>query len=131
MNHPYKPQGYNSVSPYLIVDGAQKLIDLLQGIFNVRELRRYNNPDDTIMHAELQLDDSILMLADASSTFPANQFLLHVYVPDVITTFQKAIALGCIVDQEPEQKEGDPDVRGSFQDFAGNIWAVGTQKAIE
>jgi uncharacterized glyoxalase superfamily protein PhnB len=131
MNQPYKPQGYNSVSPYLIVEGAQKLIDLLKEIFNARELRRYDNADGTIMHVELQLDDTVLMLADASSAFPANQFLLHVYVADVMSTFRKAIALGCRVDQEPQQKEGDPDLRGSFLDFAGNVWAIATQKTTD
>ncbi len=128
MNQPYKPQGYNSLSPYLIVEEAQKLIDLIKGIFNAKELRRYDNEDGTIMHVELQIDDSVLMLADANSEFPANKCLLHVYVPDVMTTFQKAIALGCKVDGEPKQKEGDRDLRGSFQDFAGNVWAIGTQQ---
>jgi PhnB protein len=128
VDHSYKPQGYSSVSPYLIVEGAVRLIDLLKGIFDARELRRFDNPDGSVMHAEVQIDDSVIMLADASSNYPANQLLLHVYVPDAVATFKKAIALGCPVDQEPQQKEGDPDVRGSFLDFAGNVWAVGTQK---
>ena len=128
MNTSYKPAGYNSLSPYLIVDGAQKMIDLLKGIFDAKELRRYNNPDGSIMHVEVRVDDSVLMIADASSMYPANELLLHVYVPDVLKTFKKAIDLGCEVIEQPVNKGDDPDTRGSFKDFSGNIWAVGTQK---
>ena len=128
MNSPYKPSGYNSLSPYLIVDGAQKMIDLLKAIFGATELRRYDNADGTIMHVEVRIDDSVIMIADSSSEYPANELLLHVYVPDVHQTFNKAIDLGCVPIEKPVNKEGDPDTRGSFKDFSGNIWAVGTQK---
>ena len=127
MSASFKPSGYNSVSPYLVVDGAQKMIDLLKGIFQATELRRYDGPNGTIMHAEVRIDDSVIMLGDASSAYPANELLLHVYVPDVHKTFKKAIDLGCKVIEQPVNKEGDPDTRGSFKDFSGNIWAVGTQ----
>ena len=129
MSISFKPPGYNSVSPYLIVDGAQKMIDLLKGIFQARELRRYDGPNGTIMHVEVCIDDSIIMISDATADYPANEFLLHVYVPDVHATFNKAIELGCEVVERPVNKEGDPDTRGSFKDFSGNIWAVGTQKS--
>jgi PhnB protein len=127
MNKPFKPSGYNSLSPYFIVAGAQKLIDLLKQIFNAKELRRYDGEGGTIMHAELQIDDTVIMLADSTKDYPPNQLLVHIYVPDVRKTFEKAISLGCKADQKPEQKEGDPDMRGMFRDFAGNMWAVGTQ----
>ncbi len=127
MNNQFKPAAYNSLSPYFIINGAQKLIDLLKEIFRATELRRFDNPDGTIMHAELRIDDSVVMLADSSKTYPANHVLVHVYVPDARKTFQKAIALGCKVIEEPVNKEGDPDIRGMFEDFAGNVWAVGTQ----
>jgi uncharacterized glyoxalase superfamily protein PhnB len=127
MNKPFKPSGYNSLSPYFVVAGAQKLIDLLKQIFNAKELRRYDGESGTIMHTELQIDDTVIMLADSSKDYPPNQLLVHIYVPDVRKTFEKAISLGCKADQKPEQKEGDPDMRGMFRDFAGNMWAVGTQ----
>ena len=122
----FKPEGYNSVSPYLIVNGAQKLIYLLNAIFNVKQLRRYDRPDGKIMHAEVQLDDSVLMIADATEQYEPNVHLMHVYVENVDETYKKAIAAGCTSAGEPEIKEGDPDKRGSFIDFAGNMWAVGT-----
>jgi uncharacterized glyoxalase superfamily protein PhnB len=127
MEKQFKPSNYNSVSPYFIVDGAQKLIDILSQVFNAKELRRYDLPDGTIMHVEVQIDDSIIMIADSSDQYPSNKFLMHVYVPSVDDTFRKAIGIGCESVEQPNQKEGDPDRRGSFKDFAGNIWSIGTQ----
>ncbi len=127
MNKAFKPEGYNSVSPYFIVEDAQRMVDLLKEIFDAKELRRYERPDGSIMHLEMQLDDSVMMLSAATDQYPANQFLLHVYVPDATKTYQKALELGCKGLEEPKQKEGDPDKRGMFQDFGGNVWAVGTQ----
>lgn len=127
MKQDFKPYGYNSVSPYLIVDGAQRMINLLTEIFDAKTLRRYNQPDGSIMHAEIRIDDSVIMLSDATEAYPANQFLLHVYVPDVYQTFKKAIAAGCESVEEPVNKKGDPDTRGTFKDFTGNLWAVSSQ----
>jgi PhnB protein len=123
----FKPDGYNSLSPYFIVDDCRKMIELLTGIFNAQVLRKYENPDGSIMHVELKIDDSVIMLSDSSETYPANYLLIHVYVPDVKKTFKKAISLGCQAVEEPVIKEGDPDIRGSFKDFQGNTWAIGTQ----
>jgi PhnB protein len=127
MNKAFKPTGYNSLSPYFIVAGAQQLIDLLKEIFNAKELRRFERPDNTIMHAEIQIDDSVIMLGDSSNDFPPIQLVVHVYVPDVDETFEKAIKTGCEIVEQPKQREGDPDRRATFKDFAGNMWSVGTQ----
>lgn len=127
MDKQFKPENYNSVSPYFIVDDCRKMIDLLKGIFEAQELRKYEHSNGKIMHVELRIDDSVIMLADSSEAYPANNLLIHVYVPDVHQVFRKAVELGCEVVQEPVNKPGDPDVRGTFKDFQGNIWAVGTQ----
>ena len=123
----YKPKGYNSVSPYFVVDNAKKMIEMLKQIFDVTELRRFDNNDGTIMHVEVKLDDSIIMIADSSEQFPAIQHLMHVYVKDVDETFSRAVNLGCTSLELPKERKGDPDRRGSFEDFAGNIWSVSTQ----
>ena len=67
------------------------------------------------------------MLSSSTPQFPANQTVLHVYVPDVFVTYQAAIHHNCPSVEEPANREGDPDTRGSFLDFAGNFWSVGTQ----
>ncbi|MEO8944504.1 MAG: hypothetical protein ABI297_07890 [Ginsengibacter sp.] len=127
MQTSYKPDNYNSLSPYLIVANAQKLVDLLKTIFDAKEQRRYNNDNGKIAHIELKLDDSIIMISDSTGNFPANKTMLHVYVPDVMTTYNTAIENGCEIIDRPMIKDGDPDLRGSFFDYAGNYWAVSTQ----
>lgn len=127
MKKPFKPNGYNSVSPYFIVNGAQKFIDLMKDIFDAKELRHYDMPDGSIMHAEFQLDDSVIMVGDSSDKYPPVQIVMHVYVPDVDKVFQKAIESGCVIIEHPKEREGDPDRRATFKDFAGNLWSIGTQ----
>jgi uncharacterized glyoxalase superfamily protein PhnB len=127
MDKAYKPAGYNSVSPYFIVDGAQKLIDFLVQLFDGKELRKYKREDGTIMHAEVKIDDSVVMISDATEEYPPVTIIMHVYVPDVNTTYIKALKLGASELQKPKNNEGDPDNRGTFLDFAGNMWSVSTQ----
>lgn len=123
----FKPKDYNSLSPYLIVDDAEKLVDLLKIIFEAKELRRYEHKNGVIAHIELKLDDSILMISNSTEIYPAHKTMLHFYVPDVIKTFDLAIKNGCKIIDRPVNKEGDPDKRGSFYDFAGNYWSISTQ----
>lgn len=127
MNTEYKPKNYNSLSPYLIVDNAQKLVDLLKTIFNATELRRFDRDNGKIAHMELRFDDTVLTISDSLENYPANKTMLHIYVPDVFKTFDKAIENGCVLIEKPVNKQGDPDTRGSFYDCAGNYWAVSTQ----
>ena len=127
MNKPFKPTGYNSASPYFIVNDAQKFIDQMKAIFDAKELRRFNRPDDTIMHAEIQIDDSVIMLSDATEAYPAMTLVMHVYVPNVDDVFKKVVAAGCDIIEKPKQNEGDPDKRATFKDIAGNMWSIGTQ----
>jgi uncharacterized glyoxalase superfamily protein PhnB len=129
MNNYFKPKGYNSVSPYFIIDGADRFIDLMKQIFDARLLREYRMPDGSIMHAEVQIDDSIIMLGNSSEKYPAAAIVMHVYVADVDETFKKAIDSGCDIVEPPKEREGDPDRRATFKDFAGNMWSVGTQLA--
>lgn len=123
---PFKPEGYNSLSPYFIVENAPQFVQLMKDLFEAEELRTYLRPDGSLMHAELRLDDSVIMISEATPDYPANEFLLHFYVKDAITTYKKALELGCEGIQEPIQKE-DPDLRGMFRDFNGNVLSVGTQ----
>lgn len=123
----FKPTNYNSVSPYFIVGGAQKFIELMKTIFNAKELRRHDRPDGIIMHAKIQIDDSVIMLGDSSDKFPAVPLVMHVYVPNVDEIFKKAIDAGYVSVEQPKEREGDPDRRATFKDFAGNMWSVGTQ----
>lgn len=71
MGKPYKPQNYSSVSPYIMANDAKKLIEFATEVFAVKQLRRADNPDGTVMHVELQIDDTVVMIADGgASSFP-------------------------------------------------------------
>lgn len=131
MKHPFKPAGYNSVSPYFIIPDAEKFIGLIQHIFDAFELRRYNRPDGSVMHAEFRIDDSVIMIGEASDEYPSVPIVMHVYVPDVDNIFEKAVATGCEVVEKPKQNENDPDRRGTFRDYAGNLWSIGTQLQVQ
>lgn len=131
MGNDFKPNGYNSVSPYLVVEEAQRMMDLLKKILGAEELRKYAAPDGRILHAEMKVDDSVIMLADATEAYPQRPGLIHVYVPDAGAIYKRAIEAGCKPVQEPQQRPGDPDNRGGFRDFAGNFWSISTQVAME
>ncbi|WP_338378671.1 VOC family protein [uncultured Flavobacterium sp.] len=124
----YKPQNYNSLSPYLIVDDADKLVKQLLLIFEAKQLRRYDHENGRIAHVELQLDDSVLMISNSTANYPAHTTMLHFYVPDVFKTFDLAIKNGCELIEKPINKGDDPDTRGSFYDLAGNYWSISTQQ---
>ncbi|HEX9617424.1 MAG TPA: VOC family protein [Anaerolineales bacterium] len=122
-----KPDGYSTVSPYLVAAGAQGVIDFLKQTFGASELRRYENPDGSIMHAEVRIGDTVVMIGEAGPEFPAVPSNLHVYVDDVDATYRGALAAGGVPVQEPVRREGDPDRRGGVKDPAGNTWWIATQ----
>lgn len=123
----WKPEGYVSVSPYLLCAEPERTIDFLVTVFDGRVLRRFSHPDGGLMHAEVQVDDSVVMLGGARTGVPRDQPHLHVYVPDVDATYQKALAQGATSVQEPVQK-ADADKRGGVRDANGVTWWVATQR---
>jgi uncharacterized glyoxalase superfamily protein PhnB len=125
--NPYKPAAYSSVSPYLIVTGAQKVIDFLRETFDATPLRRFDAPDGAIMHAEVRIDDTVVMMGEAGGSWPPAPAHVHVYVRDVDETYRRALAAGGVSVQEPQQRSGDPDKRGGVKDPAGNTWWISTQ----
>jgi uncharacterized glyoxalase superfamily protein PhnB len=125
MPSPYKPQAYTSVSPYLIVDGASRAIDFLVQVFDAVEIRRFPGPAGTIMHAEVRIDDTVVMLADGGPGWPPIPAHVHVYVADVDATYRRALDAGATSVQEPVQKE-DADKRGGVRDAGGTTWWIAT-----
>ncbi|RZJ73642.1 VOC family protein [Flavobacterium sp.] len=123
----FKPTNYNSLSPYVMVEGAQKFSDFTKAVFDSEELRKFEREDGSLMHLEIRIDDTVIMVSDATKDYPANALILHVYVADADATYQKALDFGCQALEAPTRHEGDPDKRGSFLDFAGNYWSVSTQ----
>jgi uncharacterized glyoxalase superfamily protein PhnB len=126
MNKSYKPDSYNSVSPYLIVNGAAATIDFLEAVFGAVELRRFPGEAGKIMHAEVRIDDTVVMLADGAEGWPPIPSYVHVYVRDVDEVYQRALAAGAASVQEPVQKE-DEDKRGGVKDAGGTTWWIATK----
>lgn len=127
MSTAYKPEGYTSLAPYLVAPGVQQVIDFLKKAFNATELRRFDKPDGSVMHAEVRIDDTVVMMADASPEYPAFPIWLHLYVKDVDDAYRRALEAGGVSVREPTRSEGDPDKRGGVKDPAGNTWWVSTQ----
>lgn len=128
MSTSHKPQGYPTVSPYLVVDGASRTIDFLVRVFDAAELRRFPAPDGSVMHAEVRLDDGVVMLGDRQPGWPAMPAHVHVYVRDVDATYRRALEAGASSVQEPVRKDDD-DKRGGVKDAGGTTWWIATKVA--
>ncbi|MEM8961164.1 MAG: chitosanase [Acidobacteriota bacterium] len=125
---PFKPTGYSTVSPYLIVDSAADTIAFLETVFEAVELRRFLTDDDRIRHAEIRIDDTIVMLGESASGggTPGSAAHIHVYVPDARATHQRALDAGATSVREPVQQD-DEDLRGGVVGPGGTTWWVATR----
>ena len=127
MKSQHKPDSYNTVSPYLIVNGADVTIDFLKRVFGAIELRRFPDDSGKLMHAEVRIDDTVIMLADpAPPDWPPISSYVHIYVPDVDATYRKALEAGAVSVQEPVKKQ-DEDKRGGVKDAGGTTWWIATR----
>jgi uncharacterized glyoxalase superfamily protein PhnB len=122
------PEGFHTVTPYLIVRGAAKTIEFLKNAFGGESVfEPMKRPDGLIMHAEIKIGDSRVMLSDASEQHAPTQSWLHVYVPNVDAVYQRAVAAGGVSGMEPtDMFYGDRS--GSVRDPAGNTWFIATHK---
>jgi uncharacterized glyoxalase superfamily protein PhnB len=126
MSVPFQPQGYSTVSPYLIVDGATRTIDFLVRVFGAVELRRFPDATGRLMHAEVRIGDTVIMLADGGEGWPPVPAYAHIYVPNVDATYQLALEAGATSVQAPVQKD-DEDKRGGVKDAGGTTWWIATR----
>lgn len=126
MSTSFKPAGYNSVSPYLVVSHASATIDFLRQAFDAVEIRRFAGPDGRVMHAEVRIDDTVVMVADAAEGWPAVEAHVHVYVADVDESYRRAIAAGGVSVQEPSKKD-DADRRSGVKEGGGSTWWIATK----
>jgi PhnB protein len=122
----FKPTGYTTVSPYLIVTDAAATISFLERVLDAELLRSFPDDQGRLMHAEVRIDDSVVMLADSAPEWPPVGAYAHVYVRDVDATYKRALAEGAASVQAPEQK-GDEDKRGGVKDAGGTTWWIATR----
>jgi len=127
------PEGYSSLTPYLIVAGAADAIEFYKHAFDAKELMRFGGPDGKVAHAELQIGDARLMLSDEHPQmgFRSPQSLggsgtgIMLYVTDVDRVFARALAAGAKTQQElKNQFYGDRS--GTLIDPYGHVWTIAT-----
>lgn len=122
------PDGYHTVTPYLTVDGADKLIEFVKQAFGA-EMRgeAFRTPDGKVGHAEVQIGDSVVMLADAPTSDSGEVMtgLLHLYVEDVDAVYKRAVGAGATSVREPTNQFYGDRMAG-VRDPVGNQWWIAT-----
>ena len=129
------PQGYNSITPYLVIKGAAKAIDYYKKVFGATEQVRMDGPHGTVGHAELKIGDSRIMLADenpsmgqghaSAATVGGSPVSLYLYIPDVDNVVERAVAAGAKI-VKPVENQFYGDRSGFIQDPFGHFWGVAT-----
>jgi PhnB protein len=122
------PDNYQVVTPYLVVQGAEKLINFLKQAFGARETERISMPDGSIGHAEVRIGDSVIMMSDArEDMWKAMPSSIYLYVEDCDTIYKRALDVGATSLMEPkDQFYGDSS--GGVKDPIGNHWFIATHK---
>ena len=127
------PEGYPRVTPYLIVDGADDAIRFYSNVLGAKERMRMGGPEGKVGHAELEIGESVVMLADEHPEMGARgprsiggtPVMIHTYVEDVDRVFQAALEAGASALQAVEDKFYG-DRAGTFEDPFGHQWSVAT-----
>jgi PhnB protein len=137
MSSPVKhiPDGYHSITPYLIVGDAARALEFYKAVFGAIEIMRMSAPGGKIGHAEIQIGDSKIMLADehpemgyrGPRAFGGSAVGIHLYIEDVDTVFNRAVAAGATV-KSPVKDQFYGDRSGNIEDPFGHVWHIATHK---
>src|SRR5207245_495334 len=125
------PRGMRTVTPYLVINGAAKAIEFYKKAFGAKEITRQGMPDGTLMHAMIQIGDSLVMMSDefpggdpkSPASAGGTTFNLHVYSKDVDKLWNQAIAAGATASM-PLENQFWGERYGKLQDPFGHIWSV-------
>jgi len=121
------PDGYHTVTPFLNVKGVAKLIDFLKAAFGAEEVMRMPGPGGVVMHAEVSIGNSRLMLGEAIQTVTPSSSYFYLYVNDVDSMYKRAVGAGASSETPPtDQFWGDR--MGTVKDSFGNTWSLATHK---
>jgi PhnB protein len=129
------PDGYHTVTPYLVIKNAAAALDFYKKAFGATELMRFPGPGGILVHAEIKIGDSPIMLADEMPGMPHHSPLhfgrtpvsILLYVTDVDALFDRAVAAGAKV-QQPVKDQFYGDRAGTIQDPYGHVWTIATHK---
>ena len=120
------PDGYHTVTPYLLVQGAEKLIDFVKKVFDAKETVRMSMPDGAIGHAEVRLGDSVIMLSEAQGgEYKPMPTGIYLYVENCDAIYKRALEAGATSIMQPtDQFYGDRSA--GIKDQFGNLWYIAT-----
>jgi uncharacterized glyoxalase superfamily protein PhnB len=121
------PKGFQTITPYLVVPDAAALIDFLRRAFDAEEQHRTARPDGSIMHAQVKIGTSMLMMSGATPDWPARTSGLYMYVEDADRWYQRAVEAGAVSVLEPMDAFWG-DRMGGVLDMAGNHWWIATHR---
>ena len=119
------PEGYHSVTPWIISRDTARLLDFMSKAFGAEEMGRVSNEDGTIGHAEVKMGDSVVVAFDARREWPATPCFLRLYVPDGDAVYQQALAAGATAVTEMTSLAKGFRV-GRVCDPFGNLWWIQT-----
>jgi len=117
------PRGSQTIIPYLLVPNVAGLIDFLRETFDASEIYRSNGPNGTVIHAQLKIGTSIVMMGEAKPDHLTMPTMLYIYVHNVDEAYRMAIAAGATSIREP-MDEYYGDRTAGVQDVSGNQWWI-------
>lgn len=120
------PENYQTVMPYIIVDGAQAFIDFTKSVFGATEKMKMMRDENIVQHAEIMIGGSTIMFADSIPDYPPTPASLFIYVEDVDAAYAKAIELGAQTIEVISEK--DYGRACGVKDPLGNTWWITTPK---
>ncbi|MGB7999684.1 MAG: VOC family protein [Anaerobacillus sp.] len=125
MGNNHRPHGYQSVTPYFTVNGAEEFIDFLKKVFEAEELQRGGDDINSIQHAEVKIGDTIVEISEANNDFLPRTNALHLFVSDVDACYKRALEAGCTLLYEvADMPYGERS--GGVVDPHGNHWYIAT-----
>lgn len=122
----YQPEGMKTVNPYIMVNHVLELIEFIETVFNGTLKYKLDRPNGSIMHAEVAVGDSIIMMGEPMREYGAMPASIYIYVPDCDDIYEKAILNGADSVMIPTDMRHAGERYGGVRDFAGNIWWIAT-----
>jgi uncharacterized glyoxalase superfamily protein PhnB len=129
MSESYAPDGFTRVTPYLTVRGAQKLIEFLEAVFHAQVNEKIEGPDGMIVHSALRIGDAMIEVSEATEQYGHMPGAIHIYVPDVDQTHQRALERGGQSLHEPMEMEYG-ERSSAVRDSHGNNWYIATYRRL-
>lgn len=118
--------GFHTITPYLMVGGVRRLVEFVERVFDARVSERLERGDGTIMHVEVRIGDSMVMMGEPKADFGPMPASIYVYSEDCDATFRRAIEAGGSSVMDPTDMPHAGERYGGVRDPSGNIWWIAT-----